>query len=208
MIVQPKDESAQLLAIVSRLWRYCPVEQELVWRKRPLALFQVQGSDRGKRAACFNGKFYNYVAGGKNRTGHRFVAVNSVVFRSPRVVWALHAGVWPDGDVVHADGDVASLRVENLRMDGQKLPADAVPMQPDDLPLETVWIDWRGWRVEACPLLEKLIREAKAPGVRKQAERDRRRKIVLTPPAKYVPSVNCRTNDLPPRIKARNSAEA
>jgi hypothetical protein len=47
--------------------------------------------------------------------GYRMGSVHKRNFYAHRVIWALHYGEWPASWIVHANGDRADNRIENLR---------------------------------------------------------------------------------------------
>jgi hypothetical protein len=51
-----------------------------------------------------------------NASGHKYGSVTGCKLKAHRVVWALHYGVWPDGDIDHINQQPADNRIENLRV--------------------------------------------------------------------------------------------
>ena len=77
--------------------RYEPETGELWWK--------VRGSKRSQ----------DRPAGSDNGAGYRVVMVCGHKLRAHRIVWALHHGSWPAGDIDHIDGNRSNNRITNLR---------------------------------------------------------------------------------------------
>jgi len=56
------------------------------------------------------------LAGYVDRRGYRFVRVDGKLLLAHRIAWALHYGVWPDGDLDHTNTDKSDNRIANLRL--------------------------------------------------------------------------------------------
>lgn len=63
---------------------------------------------------------------------YRAIRIFSHLFMAHRVIWALHYGAWPKGEIDHLNGDRTDNRIENLRdttkaenMRNQKLRKDS-----------------------------------------------------------------------------------
>jgi hypothetical protein len=54
-------------------------------------------------------------AGNKNKKGYWDVRVNGKLIKAHRIIWFLHNGTWPIGDIDHIDGDKNNNQIENLR---------------------------------------------------------------------------------------------
>lgn len=55
-------------------------------------------------------------AGRINSQGYRCVSVNYIKIRIHRLVWMMHYGSWPDGEVDHIDHQKTNNRISNLRL--------------------------------------------------------------------------------------------
>ena len=49
------------------------------------------------------------------RQGYRTGAIHNRLYQAHRVVWAMHNGEWPKGQIDHINGDRSDNRIENLR---------------------------------------------------------------------------------------------
>lgn len=85
-----------MLAEAQRVYRY--KDGNLYWR--------VQRGNRG---------IVGKRAGTARANGYRSVVVLGKSLEEHRVVFALHRGHWPSGDVDHINGDPSDNRIENLR---------------------------------------------------------------------------------------------
>jgi hypothetical protein len=56
------------------------------------------------------------VAGCKSKDGYIVVGHNGRQYRAHRIIWALHHGEWPAGDLDHINCDKADNRIDNLRV--------------------------------------------------------------------------------------------
>jgi len=56
------------------------------------------------------------IAGCKSNDGYVVVRHNGQQYRAHRLIWALHHGSWPDGDLDHINCDKADNRIANLRL--------------------------------------------------------------------------------------------
>lgn len=52
---------------------------------------------------------------GVTNHGYRQTKLDQTVLMVHRIIWALHFGYWPTGDIDHIDGDPSNNKIENLR---------------------------------------------------------------------------------------------
>lgn len=82
----------------------------LTWKVRPRSHFSDLRS-----CNTFNSRFAGKMAGGKSPTGYSDVCVDDEKLRAHRVIWAMHTGAWPIGDLDHRSRDRSENGIENLR---------------------------------------------------------------------------------------------
>jgi hypothetical protein len=56
------------------------------------------------------------IAGCLDRRGYRYVRLDRQLLLAHRIVWALHYGIWPRGDIDHRNLDKGDNRIANLRL--------------------------------------------------------------------------------------------
>lgn len=89
----------------------------LYWRERPRSHFV-----RANNFTAFNRHKAGRPAGGESSLGYMVVGfsvgpgVKARLFMAHRVIWAIHYGQWPDGEIDHIDHDPLNNRIENLRL--------------------------------------------------------------------------------------------
>ena len=97
----PPDFSAERGLTVEearKRFRYDPETGALYWAIRP------SNAARMDRHA------------GKLDRGYWSVMVARRLYRAHRIIWAMHYGEWPDGQIDHINHDRADNRIENLRV--------------------------------------------------------------------------------------------
>jgi len=100
---------------------YDPETGLLFWKRRPVSMFRPSKIKNGSRTAdwaanVWNAKFADKEAFTASRPdGYRVGAVNAIVLRAHRVIWAITYDRWPEKDIDHINGDRADNRIGNLR---------------------------------------------------------------------------------------------
>lgn len=81
--------------------KYFVRNAKLLWRRDGRTV------KRGEEAGCFDSK------------GYRVVRHNNKLLKAHRVIFALHYGRWPSGDLDHRNGVRSDNRIRNLREAGR-----------------------------------------------------------------------------------------
>jgi len=98
--------------LLNTLISYDRATQEMRWKNRPLQMFPSE-----KTWKAFNTTFAGKPAMVRvDAHGYRIGTISGMKFQAHRVVWALHYGCWPDGEIDHINGDKQDNRIENLRV--------------------------------------------------------------------------------------------
>lgn len=85
--------------------RYEPETGKLYWQAHPSCSVRWNTRYAGTEAL-----------GTINESGHKYGSVSACKLKAHRVVWALHHGVWPEGEIDHINQQPADNRIENLRV--------------------------------------------------------------------------------------------
>ena len=89
----------------------------LIWRVRPLKYFASTGYGGAKGArARWNAQHLGEPAlNTLSVQGYRVGAIFGRMYRSHRVIWAMHCGEWPEEQIDHINGIRDDNRIDNLR---------------------------------------------------------------------------------------------
>lgn len=90
--------------------RYDSESGKLFWRHRPLRFFKGEKSFR-----IWNYRFAGKEAFSIGREGYRSGTILGKRLQSHRVIWAMHYGEWPKGEIDHINGVNDDNRISNLR---------------------------------------------------------------------------------------------
>lgn len=98
------------IALLRQCFRYEEDTGRLFWLPRPPEHF----SNPEYYKSC-NARYAGKEAGVVNHQNYRVIWVAGGTLRAHRIIWALHFGAYPDGDIDHINGDPSDNRVANLR---------------------------------------------------------------------------------------------
>lgn len=101
-------------AYMRQLLRYDPETGFLYWRPRPVAHFADHGIDAGDAWKAWTARCEGRRAFKSPVNSRLWGSINGQNFATDRVVWAMRYGRWPDGRVIHLDGDGTNNRISNL----------------------------------------------------------------------------------------------
>ena len=98
------------IADLHRLLRYDPETGVLYWRERPLDLCKSESARR-----TFNTRRAGAAVGATDADGYLIMKVRQKLLKAHRVVWAMHYGAWPQGEIDHINHAKQDNRITNLR---------------------------------------------------------------------------------------------
>ncbi len=106
---------------------YSPDTGLLSWRRRPIHHFTSEVAMNR-----FNGRFTGKEASSSLNGRYLYVRVNKKHHLCHRVIWCMHHGLWPEGDVDHINGNKCDNRIENLRCVNRSQNMSNVGMQKNN----------------------------------------------------------------------------
>lgn len=116
------DSSLPPLETLRQLLDYSPETGELVWKERPVEMFNPSPLRGGMRSAQWACNHWNSRHAGKpaltspSKGGHRGGTLFRKRYLAHRVIWYLYYGEAPDGQIDHINGVGSDNRIVNLRV--------------------------------------------------------------------------------------------
>jgi hypothetical protein len=95
----------------------CTKDGCLFWRERPISHFMASPKRSAEHiCANWNARYAGHEAiACVTPFGHKTGRINDKLFYAHRIIWAIHTGAWPKGEIDHINGIPADNRFENLR---------------------------------------------------------------------------------------------
>lgn len=101
--------------LLRKLLRYEPETGLLYWKERSPEMFNSKTRSREASAGVWNGIYAGKEAFPVGTLGYRRGYIFDTPVVAHRVVWAMHYGRWPDGQIDHVNLDRSDNRLCNLR---------------------------------------------------------------------------------------------
>jgi hypothetical protein len=109
------DRALHSPAFLAKLIDHDPITGSMIWRERPIVMFQEPGKPAEAQAATWNRKNAGTEVFTIDPAGYRSGRILGVGYRGHRIMWALCHGSWPLNILDHINGDRADNRLVNLR---------------------------------------------------------------------------------------------
>lgn len=111
-----EDNRLKNLALMSKREAHAKTKAEDLSAKNVSEIFEYSdGSLFWRRSLTGKNRIAGNKAGYRNRDGYIMVEVAGKAVAAHRVVWLMHTGRWPDGEIDHINGVRDDNRIENLR---------------------------------------------------------------------------------------------
>jgi hypothetical protein len=101
----------RLVKVLQQLLAYDPETGKLFWKARPTEMFPSAKDAKTWNTTWANREAFTAV----HHNGYFVGAVFAKNYRAHRVIWAMHYGEWPKGQIDHINGDKRDNRLGNLR---------------------------------------------------------------------------------------------
>lgn len=90
--------------------------------------------------------------GGQTWKGYRRIGVGKKLVFAHRLIWAIHYGSWPDGNIDHINGDKQDNRITNLRIASKSENALNVtkPRSTNTSGFLGIWKSGSRWAASIC----------------------------------------------------------
>ncbi len=103
------------LPLMQQLLRLDPDAGKLYWRERPIHMFKPSFHRAETRCRMWNSRYAGTEAFTAKSKGYCVGRLSKKTVRAHHVVFALHHGRWPAGQIDHQDGDRSNNKPSNLR---------------------------------------------------------------------------------------------
>ena len=104
------------IATLRKLLRYESETGKLFWRERDTSFFSDGAYSAVRACATWNARHAGgWALSGISMYGYKRGNILGREFKAHRVIWAMHYGEWPEGEIDHINHDGIDNRIINLR---------------------------------------------------------------------------------------------
>jgi hypothetical protein len=96
--------------------RHDPESGLLYWRPRTADMFDAKQLGNERSALAWNRRHAGKAADQVSSNDYFTVQLKTRKYMAHRVVWAMHNGAWPDGEIDHINHNRQDNRIQNLRV--------------------------------------------------------------------------------------------